>query len=143
MRYVGQSFELAVEMDAVTLADTTGERLRHKFHELYTQIYGYADQEAELEVLDVRASVIGVNPKAPLARLERRGNLPSPGERDIFFEGRTCRAKVFSREELPVGCTFNGPAIVEQYDTTVFVTPGFRVKVDPYGNLIGEAVNGN
>jgi N-methylhydantoinase A len=143
MRYVGQSFELAVEMDAVTLADTTGERLRRKFHELYTQIYGYADQEAELEVLDVRASVIGVNPKAPLARLERRGNLPSPGERDIFFEGRTRRAKVFSREELPVGCTFDGPAIVEQYDTTVFVTPGFRVKVDPYGNLIGEAVNGD
>jgi N-methylhydantoinase A len=143
MRYVGQSFELAVEIDAATLADRTGQKLRHKFRELYTQIYGYADEEAELEVLDVRASVIGVNPKAPLARLDKRGKAPKPGERGIFFEGKTLRAKVFAREGLPVGCTFDGPAIVEQYDTTVFVTPGFRVKVDSHGNLIGEAINGD
>jgi N-methylhydantoinase A len=72
-----------------------------------------------------------------------RGKAPKPDEREIFFEGKTLRAKVFAREELPVGCTFDGPAIVEQYDTTVFVTPGFRVKVDSHGNLIGEATNGD
>jgi N-methylhydantoinase A len=87
--------------------------------------------------------VIGVNPKAPLARLDKHGKAPTPGERDIFFEGKTLRAKVFEREELPVGFGFDGPAIVEQYDTTVFVTPGFRVKVDSHGNLIGEAINGD
>jgi N-methylhydantoinase A len=33
-----------------------------------------------------------------------------------------------------------GPAVVEQYDTTVFVPEGFRVRADAHGNLIGEAL---
>ena len=141
MRYVGQSFELPVELDADILDDMSGRRLRECFHQLYSQVYGHADEEAELEILDVRASVIGINPKPRLPRFKTSGVAPAPAERNIYFEGKTWAAKVFARETLPIGFIFDGPAIVEQYDTTVFVTPGFRVSVDNDGNLIGEASN--
>ncbi len=139
VRYVGQSFEIPVPIDAAILADRAGNALRHAFHGMYRQIYGHADEEAELEVLDVRASVIGITPKPPLPPLSVSDAAADPRERDIFLEGRNWRAKVFDRAALAPGFAFDGPAIVEQYDTTVFVTPGFRVQVDGHGNLFAEA----
>jgi N-methylhydantoinase A len=142
MRYVGQSFELTVPIDAADLADRTGQALRARFHRIYEQVYGYVDEIAELEVLDVHVTAIGVNPRPRLARLpKKKGPQPEPSvhRREIYLEGRSWPADVYQRAELPVDYVFSGPAIVEQYDTTVFVTPGFRVRVDDYGNLIGEA----
>jgi N-methylhydantoinase A/oxoprolinase/acetone carboxylase beta subunit len=46
---------------------------------------------------------------------------------------------VFDRERLSPGMTFEGPAIVTQYDTTVFVPSGFTVEMDAGRNLIGVA----
>ncbi len=86
--------------------------------------YGYADEVAELEILDVRVSAVGVTPKPRLAKLEvREGPPPEPGVREIFYAGRTWRAGVYQRADLPVGFSFEGPAIVDQYDTTIFITP--------------------
>ena len=143
VRYVGQSFEIAVLLDEAVLADASGGLLRERFPEVYTQIYGYADTEAKLEILDLRASVIGLNPRPALTRFNSPSQAPVPRAREIFYDGKTWRAKVFARDDLPEGFAFDGPAIVEQYDTTVFVTPGFRVHVDKQGNLIGEAHNGD
>ena len=39
---------------------------------------------------------------------------------------------------LEPGFRFEGPAIVEQYDTTVYVPAGFSATVDPWYNIIGE-----
>ncbi|MFI4987082.1 MAG: hydantoinase/oxoprolinase family protein [Alphaproteobacteria bacterium] len=143
VRYVGQSFELTVPLDKADVEDRSGARLRARFHAIYEQVYGYQDEAADLEVLDVRVTAIGVNPKPRLERLpERPGTAPpSLRWREIFLDGRHWQAAVYEREELPVGFHFDGPAIVEQYDTTVFVTPGFRVVVDAFGNLIGEAAH--
>jgi N-methylhydantoinase A len=44
------------------------------------------------------------------------------------------------RPSLESGKWLAGPAIVEQYDTTTFVPPGYRVRPDAFGNLAGEAV---
>ena len=140
MRYVGQSFELAVAIDPLLVADRTAGLLRNRFHDLYRQVYSYADENAELEILDIRVTMIGVNPKPRMADFSVVADRsPSIGERDVYFDEKSWRAKVYQRGELPPGYSFDGPAIVEQYDTTVFVTPGFRVNVDRYGNLFGEA----
>jgi N-methylhydantoinase A len=143
MRYVGQSFELTVGLDSADAGDATGARLRKRFHDAYEQVYGYQDEKADLEILDVRVTAIGVNPRPRLERLPPGSGsaAPSRREREIFFDGKDWRASVYQREELPVGFAFEGPAIVEQYDTTVFVAPGFRVAVDAFGNLIGETAH--
>ena len=45
---------------------------------------------------------------------------------------------MFDRKSLTWGHEFSGPAIVDQYDTTVFIPAGFTAKVDRLGNIIGE-----
>jgi N-methylhydantoinase A len=141
MRYVGQSFELTVPIGSAEVDDPGGDELRRRFHRAYEQIYGYQDEKADLEILDVRVTAIGANPKPRIERLPDRSGAapPSPRHREIYLDGRRWQASVYERAELPASFSFVGPAIVEQYDTTVFVTPGFRVSVDAFGNLIGEA----
>jgi len=43
---------------------------------------------------------------------------------------------VYAREQLPIGGTFAGPAIVEQLDATTVIDPDCDARVDPLGNLI-------
>lgn len=143
MRFLGQSFELTIPLDRTTVADDTGAELRRAFHVHYSRVYGITDETADLEVLDIRASAVGITPKPQRETIkEQSQGEMSARERDIFLDGRSWRATVFRRHELTPGTRFQGPAIVEQYDTTVFVPSGFALRVDRFGNLIGEAQDG-
>ncbi len=43
--------------------------------------------------------------------------------------------------KLSLGTKFNGPAIIEQGDTTTIIEPDMRAEVDEYGNILVEVVN--
>ena len=43
---------------------------------------------------------------------------------------------VYWRPDLRAGDAFPGPAIVEEFGSTVPVHPGFTVRVDAFGNLV-------
>ena len=57
------------------------------------------------------------------------------GARQVYCDGKFWEAKLYDRLELKVNEKVEGPAILEQSDTTIFVDPGFA-KVDTTGNLI-------
>jgi len=143
MRYLGQSFELTVDVSKDALSDGSGKALSDLFHAEYEKVYGYVDEAASLEVLDIRATAVGVTPKPKLEQVRSQhkageATVP-PSERDIFIFGKTWKATVLDRFSMPADTKFEGPAIVEQYDTTVLIPPSFTVTVDRLGNLIGEA----
>jgi N-methylhydantoinase A len=88
----------------------------------------------------VRVSVPRFSPQV----LEARP--PSPpsksaikGKRSVFFaDDAAADTTVYDRDRLDVGVTFAGPAIVEQFDATTVVPPGWHASMDRYGNLILE-----
>ena len=139
LRYLGQSFELTVPVSADDIADESGEALRRRFHASYFQVYGFTDEAADLEVLNLRATAIGVTRKPAVAAPRAAAMSPPARERRVFLDGRWLAARVVDRDALGPGASLAGPAIVEQYDTTVLVPPGFTVTLDQNGNLIGEA----
>ncbi|HXJ77192.1 MAG TPA: hydantoinase/oxoprolinase family protein [Candidatus Methylomirabilis sp.] len=146
-RYLGQSFELTMPVSAAVLGDGHGAALREAFHDLYRGVYGYADDAADLEILTLRTTSIGVTGKPAMPRLDA-GRAPGPpaaarGERRVFLDGAFRAARVIERSELGAGDLGEGPMVIEQYDTTVLVPEGFRVRVDEFGNLIGEATDGH
>jgi N-methylhydantoinase A len=66
---------------------------------------------------------------------------PSPeaikGTRRVFFAAqKPSDTTIYDRDRLTVGAHFAGPAIVEQFDATSVVPPGWDASVDRYGNLI-------
>jgi len=140
LRYLGQSFELTMPLTAEIVDDASGDALRARFHESYLQVYGFADEAADLEILNLRATAIGVTRKPTLAAPRAiASDASAVRERRIFLDGRAMTAQAVDRAALAPGASLAGPAIVEQYDTTVLVPPGFTVTLDPHGNLIGEA----
>jgi N-methylhydantoinase A len=145
LRYLGQSFELTIPVTEAVLADKTGETLRHAFQAHYGRVYGYTDEHADLEVLDIRTSAVGVTRKPPVApvRTWEGDAAAGRGRRGVFHDGAVHETLVLDRRQLRPGTRFEGPAVVEQYDTTTFVPPGYRVTVDTLGNLIGEARHGD
>jgi N-methylhydantoinase A len=143
MCYVGQSFDVNVPLpgtlDEVSLSDAI-----ERFHQRHTSIYGHADPAAGVRLMTVRVQVVGATPKPQLGQIATdgvaaRAQLES-GVREIFENGRAWQARVYSRAALAQGDRIRGPAIVEQYDTTTYVPDGFEVHVDPWLNLVGEAV---
>jgi N-methylhydantoinase A len=59
------------------------------------------------------------------------------GERPVYFPpDGFCATPVYDRYTLPVGARLVGPAIVEERECTVVVTPGFEAEVDRFANLI-------
>lgn len=132
LRYKGQAYELRV-----TLGDDLSEAaVTEAFHREHDRIYGFRDAGAVVEIGTVRLAAIG--PADPLAMpvAEARAAAPQPkGQRRIFHRSGWAQAAVHDRRSLGNGATLQGPAIIEQEDTTTIVLPGWTAHVDGHGNL--------
>jgi len=89
-------------------------------------------------VMNLRYARIGVRPKFDLKVLapEGAGSMAPLGTQRVFHQGRWHDAVRYARLDLPVGARVDGPAILEQSDTTVWLEPGLHAEVDALGNLL-------
>lgn len=135
--YHGQSFELNVILPDGPL---TVPQIEALFHDHYEQVYGYADRTAPLRILEARLQIVGRTPKPDFTNLKpfAPNGTEVVEERHLYENGQGCMARVYQRAALEPGFAFEGPAIVEQYDTTIYIPAGFRASVDRWFNLIGE-----
>jgi N-methylhydantoinase A len=130
MRYVGQSYELAVPWDRDVVA---------RFHDLHRKSYGYANPAREAEIVTIRLRVRGGVAQVPLARVEAGPADPTAarvGERRIFIGDTWVGAPVYAREALRAGNRIAGPALVAEMSATTFVAPEWEGRVDTQGNLL-------
>jgi N-methylhydantoinase A len=140
-RYAGQSFELT--MPARTPFDEAArEALSVAFHDRHERVYGYASRDERVELVNVRSTAVGAVPKPVLRRAETAAKREPAteacvGERDVYVVGRgRVATPVYDRGALVAGDGFAGPAVVEQFDATTFVAPGWSADVDAYANLV-------
>jgi len=139
LRYVGQAFQIEVPVDPAWLRDGRLDRLREAFHDQHERLYAHADRAAEVELIDLRATIAGETPKPPLPRLPRGTGAPAPrGRRPIHYRKERHEAAVYQRRDLLAGQHVPGPAIVEQDDTTTLIPAGFEGQVDDFGIIVIE-----
>jgi N-methylhydantoinase A len=89
-------------------------------------------------LVGLKTAVQGVRAKPASApgRLEHRA-APVRDHRDVYFGGWK-RTPIYDRTALSPGMVFDGPAIIEQADTTSVVEPGMHARVDAFGNILIE-----
>ena len=137
LRYRGQSFELTVPLDSYDPA-AAGRR----FHAAHEQRYGYARPDAPVELVNVRATAIGVRPKPAFPQPPPAPSAdPRPaqvGETRLAVGGAWPVAAVYERALLLPGHELVGPALVVQEDATTVIPPGWRARVDAWLNLVCE-----
>lgn len=126
LRYRGQSFELAVDVD-----DDDPRRLREAFAQAHEQHYGYRDRDAEVELVTMRVSAWGSRPRPRLRAAP--GVDVKRGAGEIVFAGRRLPASVL-RGSLPRHERVRGPALCTLAESCVLIPPGWRAEVDEYGS---------
>jgi N-methylhydantoinase A len=145
MRYVGQNFELAVELGVASASappplPTFGD-LKTLFFSAHERNYGYFNPDDPLEVVNFRLTAEVRRPKAnPPAPVAPQGPPPVSVEmRPVHFVWETAVATpVYRRADLTPGRSIEGPAVIDQLDATTIVFPGDRLTVDAAHNLIVE-----
>ena len=138
MRYVGQSYELEVDVPDTTDASTPDE-LARRFHDAHERVYAHAQRGNAVETVNLRV-VHSFRPAPPSPAGDRAGradgNEARETRRTVFAEHPDgVDAAVFDRSDLAPGTVIDGPAIVEQPDTTIVVYPGHRCAVGDDGLL--------
>jgi N-methylhydantoinase A len=142
MRYAGQGYENAVQIERVPLRPDDLGRYRSVFDDVHRQFHGHAAPEQPVEVVSYRTVATGLLPDVRLARMQAAEGLVEEaivGTRSAYFSSASkepIEVDVYARKRLGPGHRFDGPAIVEQYDATTVVCPEQTVRVDDYGNLV-------
>ena len=135
VRYVGQVRWLTLPVGG-RFDDEELSTIAKAFHELYEREYKYAVPDLPIETRSLRVAAAGMSTKPDLGFDE----VLEPGDpvvatAPVRWRGSAVDTPFYRRPRLPVGFTADGPAIVEQYDSTTIVPPGMSFSVDHIGNL--------
>jgi N-methylhydantoinase A len=141
LRYAGQAFEVRVPVGAGSLDRTAVDQVATAFHAAHHRLYGYDfadDPRQAVEWVNLRTTGIGPIRRPDVVELgpgDGGADRSVTGTRRVFFDGWV-DARLHRRPDLAPGDVVVGPAVVEEYGSTVPVHPGFLATVDRWGNLL-------
>jgi N-methylhydantoinase A/oxoprolinase/acetone carboxylase beta subunit len=142
-RYLGQGYELRVDVGSGAIDDAWLEKLRSGFHDIHEREYSRRFEDSDIEIPNVRVRGIGVMPELATPEVEIGRESPEAAlrhEGEAWFRVGGALEKVptryYERTALKAGHRLEGPAIVNQYDSTTLIPPGISAHVDRFGNIV-------
>ncbi|WNV75779.1 hydantoinase/oxoprolinase family protein [Geodermatophilus sp. DSM 44513] len=145
LRYAGQAFEVRVPVTDGELTAAAADDVAAAFHAAHRQLYGYdldGDRRQAVEWVNLRVTGIGPIRRPALVELPPADGPVTDravtGTRPVCFDDGWVDTPTHDRARLASGDVVAGPAVVEEFGSTVPVHPGFRATVDRRGNLLLE-----
>ncbi len=143
LRYDGQAFEVRVPAPNGPIDAAFTESVLDAFHDEHEQLYGYAyrgrTDRHPVEWVNLRVTGVGPITRPDIARLPAGDGDLSGAEtsrRPVAFDADHQQTPVYDRDSLGAGDEIVGPAIVEEFGSTVPIHPGFTARVDELANLV-------
>ena len=140
MQFIGQTHLLRIALPG---PEVSREEMQRRFEAAYWARFRVELPQVRANLVNLNCSIIGARPELDLSRLidpAGRGAAMPSGQRQVWFGGWH-QVPVYWRDHLPLELNLQGPAIIEQMDTTLIVEPGCHVTSDADGNLIVEVGN--
>ncbi len=138
IRYKDQAFEEEIELrelDDILNPELVGET----FREAYERRYGYDRPVDMAESANLRLTAIGVTEKPDPESYGVAGGdaaeQSGPRTRQVYFDGEWTETTLLDRGQMEVGVAIQGPAVLEEYDSTTVLPPGWEAVADAFGNL--------
>jgi len=141
MRYIKQYHEVNVEITKEEVESGNIDRIISRFHPEHNRLYGYSleEQKTPIELINLRLLSVGRTIKPRFRQEDYDGKDPSKAlkkRRKVFLplEGTFKDVSVYDGHKLRFGNNIKGPAIIEQVNTTTFLTPEYSVLCDRFGS---------
>ena len=137
--YNGQSFSNEVALDDWPLTPGLLQRWRERFDAMYDRLYGYSAPEIEITVTTLRVIGAGKRLEVSMPAIAGGGG-PLDDSAAVrhplhLGEEELAGASFYDREALRHADSLNGPAVINDEATTIFVPEGTTAEVDEYGNV--------
>ena len=140
VRYFGQAYEVRVDVPEGEVTAALADRVAAVFHDEHRALYSYDfrdDPRQQVEWVNLRVTGVGPIRKPSLREVAPGSGADSArtGTRQVFFDDWV-EATVYDRARLGAGDVVEGPAVLEEFSSTVPLHPGFAARVDGMGNLL-------
>ena len=137
LRYSGQDYALEIDIAGSCAEPGAAARWRRDFEAAYERLYGRIDDDNPIEVANVRvhASLASVPPRIPKPSAGVDADPKAERRIYVFDTGGFEPAPVYERSALRTGQVIDGPAVVEERESTLVLGPGDRLEVDAVGCL--------
>jgi N-methylhydantoinase A/oxoprolinase/acetone carboxylase beta subunit len=142
-RYLGQGYELRVDVPSGAIDSGWVAKVRADFDDIHQREYSRRFEDSDVEIPNVRVRGIGLMP--PLEMLETAAGSESPADA-LRHEGEAwfrvggsleqVATRYYDRAALKAGNRLEGPAIVNQYDSTTVIPPGTTASIDRFGHIV-------
>ena len=137
IRYVGQGYEINVQIPPGRVEEIGKAALLRLFRETYESLFGRAFPENEFEIANLRLIARGPYPDSPLRPRAADGGEALKGTRMAYCPetGAFTEHQVYNRYAFDAGTAIVGPAIVEERESTTIIGQGAHARVDDFGLL--------
>jgi N-methylhydantoinase A len=136
MQFQGQSHILTV---AIPGPAVSRDELRALFEKAYWERFAVELPEIRPVLVNLHTAVIGKRINADISALAAAGvnGDPQPAAtRQVWFQRGWIDTPIYRRDDIGVGARIDGPAIIEQMDTTTVIEPDCTAEADAMGNLV-------
>lgn len=143
MRYIGQGFEVVTSLPDGPYDASSAQTLLDAFEDTYRRTFSRTPPDVNAEIINIRVSLRADVPGDGVG-FTATGDAAGDGDirqtRPVRFpeNGDFVDTTVFNRAQLRPGQNFDGPAVIEENESTLIVGPGSKIQVDEDGNLIVE-----
>ena len=138
LRYSGQSYELTVPVGLPVVPESIRVSIE-AFHSAHQMRYGHSARELPVESVAVRLRATVTREKViprPAMPTASPFEITQASRAPVYFTADgPMSVPIVKRDALVEGCTFGGPALIVQYDSTVLIPPGWNAEVDQWQNL--------
>jgi N-methylhydantoinase A len=137
LRYVGQGHEVSVRLPDGVLSAGSLPAIEQHFAETYQRLYGRRGPDVPLEVINWRLVASGPRPSVEPRFGRASAGRHAPARQAYFPElGGFAETPVYDRYALGPGDTLNGPAIIEERESTLVIGPRGCAQVDQHLNVV-------
>jgi N-methylhydantoinase A len=139
VRYFGEGHEVHVEIPEGLSGRATLEFMWEEFHNVHDRTFGFNYRgQQDVEMVNLRVRAVGRQSRPQIKAIESAQSTAAPfGERKVYWRATGwIDVPLFRRSDLALNQRIAGPAIIEEYGSTIVMPPGWSLHTDRYRNLI-------
>ena len=137
-RYHGQHNELTIGLPPDVIEKRDVDAIEAAFEAEYDRTYGIKLDDLDIEVVAWRVTAHGADVSQDEIRSQVKASDEGVRRRPVRFSRGVQDTPVYTRSSLHPGRSLEGPAIIEERETTIVILPGWRASVDRHGCIFAN-----